>query len=185
MSASFAIMSNLFPAPLAHPYGAGVSQMPMSQSQEGIPLQSLGVNTTNTHPQFLPRQPSLPLFHGGETPLSIPTDGSLPQQIEDHPQPCAETPSATMVSHAPDYNHTAKEFNGYNPLQKPEVRSNRGQPKHSTPAPSPDGAPSSTGRRRTRTKVVAWDPRDLEDIYERKEIKKEDWAKICKVYLLT
>ncbi|KAL8872725.1 MAG: hypothetical protein Q9174_001693 [Haloplaca sp. 1 TL-2023] len=54
--------------------------------------------------------------------------------------------------------------------------------KHATPTASPDGAPSPAGRRRARTKVVAWDPRDLEDIYYRKEVAKEDWDTICKVY---
>ncbi|KAL8971603.1 MAG: hypothetical protein Q9183_000972 [Haloplaca sp. 2 TL-2023] len=70
----------------------------------------------------------------------------------------------------------------YVPRQNPESNSHRGLQKHATPAASPDGAPSPAGRRRARTKVVAWDPRDLEDIYYRKEVAKEDWDTICKVY---
>ncbi|KAL8947095.1 MAG: hypothetical protein Q9222_006585 [Ikaeria aurantiellina] len=41
---------------------------------------------------------------------------------------------------------------------------------------------SSGGRKRTRTKVVAWDPKDLEDIYTRKEVNREDWDTICRDY---
>ncbi|KAL9612653.1 MAG: hypothetical protein Q9167_002780 [Letrouitia subvulpina] len=63
---------------------------------------------------------------------------------------------------------------------KPEARSSRGPPKHLTPNQSPDEKSSLSGRKRTRTKVVAWDPKDLEDIYQRKEILKEDWDTICR-----
>ncbi|KAI4228762.1 MAG: hypothetical protein L6R36_001362 [Xanthoria steineri] len=57
-----------------------------------------------------------------------------------------------------------------------------GPSKQVTPAQSPEGKPASNGRRRTRTKVVAWDPKDLEDIYVRKEVNKEEWDSICRDY---
>ncbi|KAL8798966.1 MAG: hypothetical protein Q9182_006244 [Xanthomendoza sp. 2 TL-2023] len=87
-----------------------------------------------------------------------------------------------MVSPEVDCNHRTEEFHPYNPEQKPEARSNRGLLKQVTPAQSPEGKPSSNGRRRTRTKVVAWDPNDLEEIYRRKEINKEEWDTICRDY---
>ncbi|KAL8768654.1 MAG: hypothetical protein Q9209_005213 [Squamulea sp. 1 TL-2023] len=87
-----------------------------------------------------------------------------------------------MVSSNLGYNHPAEDLRPYNPGQKPEARTNRGPPKEITPAQSPEGKSASNGRRRTRTKVVAWDPRDLEDIYVRKEINKEDWDTICRDY---
>ncbi|KAL8862041.1 MAG: hypothetical protein Q9178_001496 [Gyalolechia marmorata] len=87
-----------------------------------------------------------------------------------------------MVSADRDSNHPAEDFHPYNPVQKPEARINRGTQKQVTPAESPEAKSASNGRRRTRTKVVAWDPRDLEDIYVRKEINKEDWDTICRDY---
>ncbi|KAI4252711.1 MAG: hypothetical protein L6R42_007864 [Xanthoria sp. 1 TBL-2021] len=87
-----------------------------------------------------------------------------------------------MVSPGVDCNHPVEDSHPYNSLQKPEARANRGPPKQLTPAQSPEGKPASNGRRRTRTKVVAWDPKDLEDIYVRKEVNKEDWDTICRDY---
>ncbi|KAL8699304.1 MAG: hypothetical protein Q9224_001475 [Gallowayella concinna] len=112
----------------------------------------------------------------------MPKHGFTPQQPEPSPQHSSEIPPVAMVSSEVDYNHHTEDFHPYNPLQKPEARSNRGLLKQLTPAQSPEGKPSSNGRRRTRTKVVAWDPNDLEDIYRRKEVNKEDWDTICRDY---
>ena len=88
-----------------------------------------------------------------------------------------------MVSPEVDHNRSVEDSRPYNTVQKPEARINRGQSKQVTPAESPEGKTASNGRRRTRTKVVAWDPRDLEDIYTRKEVNKEEWDTICRVSL--
>ncbi|KAL8838888.1 MAG: hypothetical protein Q9176_004823 [Flavoplaca citrina] len=85
-----------------------------------------------------------------------------------------------MVSPEVDHNRSVEDSRPYNTVQKPEARINRGQSKQVTPAESPEGKTASNGRRRTRTKVVAWDPRDLEDIYTRKEVNKEEWDTICR-----
>ncbi|KAL8961683.1 MAG: hypothetical protein Q9193_001803 [Seirophora villosa] len=93
---------------------------------------------------------------------------------ESHPPPPVANP-------APDLRRAHEPFHSYDPAQKPEVRTHRSPPKRPAAADSPDGkAPSSNGRKRARTKVVAWDPKDLEDIYVRKEINKEDWDSIGK-----
>ncbi|KAL9591588.1 MAG: hypothetical protein Q9179_007574, partial [Wetmoreana sp. 5 TL-2023] len=172
-------MSHILHSPSAHSSGVDVSQMLLPQ--EGTAPQSLGSNTSNI-PQYPSHGPSLPPHYGGDTAVPAAQNGFAPLQSDYPPQPPNNTPPATMVSSTPDYNHPAEDFHPYDPTQKPEARSNRGLPKHSTPVPSPEDKPSSTGRRRTRTKVVAWDPRDLEDIYVRKEINKEDWDSICRDY---
>ncbi|KAI4196391.1 MAG: hypothetical protein LQ350_006577 [Teloschistes chrysophthalmus] len=61
-----------------------------------------------------------------------------------------------------------------------EVKNSKGPQKNPTPAPSPDAQPASSGRRRARTKVVAWDKNDLADIYHKKEVLKYDWDSICR-----
>ena len=180
-------MSNTFPSPASYAYGQyTLSPISMARNPERLPSHGPSMNTTNhqtniqTHP--LPRRPSPPSFHGSNAPSAVPTAGFVPYQPEDHPQPSTEATSAIMVSGASAYSHGNTNFNMYIPRQNPESNNHRGLQKHATPAASPDGAPSPAGRRRTRTKVVAWDPRDLEDIYYRKEVAKEDWDTICKVW---
>ncbi|KAL8803738.1 MAG: hypothetical protein Q9200_006095 [Gallowayella weberi] len=142
--------------------------------------QSLGIN--HIHEYANHQTPSYPHFDTRETHLPLPKHGFSPQQPEPPPQNSSEIPPVAMVSPEVDYNHRTEDFHPYNPEQKPEARSNRGLLKQATPAQSPEGKPSSNGRRRTRTKVVAWDPNDLEDIYRRKEINKEEWDTICRDY---
>ncbi|KAI4168764.1 MAG: hypothetical protein LQ343_006146 [Gyalolechia ehrenbergii] len=105
------------------------------------------------------------------------------------PQPPNQTPPETIGNPASEHNHVNEDFQSYDPTEKPDAANDKGSPNDKSPpkglasADSPEGNPPSNGRRRTRTKVVAWDPRDLEDIYQRKEVKKEDWDTICRVVL--
>ncbi|KAL8994997.1 MAG: hypothetical protein Q9188_006913 [Gyalolechia gomerana] len=105
------------------------------------------------------------------------------------PQPPNQTPPASIGNSASEHNHVNEDFQSYDPTEKPDAANDKGSPNDKSPpkglasADSPEGNPPSNGRRRTRTKVVAWDPRDLEDIYQRKEVKKEDWDTICRVVL--
>ncbi|KAL8732894.1 MAG: hypothetical protein Q9166_002495 [cf. Caloplaca sp. 2 TL-2023] len=147
--------------------------------------QSLGNTTTsnNIH-EYSNQAPSYPQYDTRDAHLSLSKHGSTPQQSEIIPQHSNQIPSVAMVSSTVDNNHHAEDFHPYNPAQKPEARANRGPPKQITPAQSPEGKLSSNGRRRTRTKVVAWDPNDLETIYKRKEIDREDWDTICRVRFL-
>ncbi|KAL8938700.1 MAG: hypothetical protein Q9216_003760 [Gyalolechia sp. 2 TL-2023] len=104
------------------------------------------------------------------------------------PQPPSQTPPATMGNSVAENNHVDEDFHPLDPAEKPDSGNDKSPPNGRSPpkrlasVDSPEGNPSSNGRKRTRTKVVAWDPRDLEDIYQRKEVKKEDWDTICKDY---
>ncbi|KAL8718058.1 MAG: hypothetical protein Q9225_004766 [Loekoesia sp. 1 TL-2023] len=176
-------MANFFPnAPPSSsmqfaPDGSQVSMTP----QEGTPSQSLG--GTSNIPPFTTQGPTLPpLQHRGDGFLSLPQHGFTPQQSHPAPQQATEIPPPNMPNSTSDYNHVNEEFHPYKPTEKPEARNNKSSPIHVASADSPEGRPASNGRRRTRTKVVAWDPKDLEDIYQRKEIKKEDWDTICMDY---
>ncbi|KAL8692838.1 MAG: hypothetical protein Q9218_002221 [Villophora microphyllina] len=156
-------MSTLFPLSPAQSAGAGagadVSQYSAPQRSEQSPSLGLGNNTDLANmSQFHSHGPSLPPHLGGDHSLSTPPSDHLPQRSDDRPHLSGENSSAPM---------------------KPESRSNRGPPKHATPAPSPNGHQNSSGRRRARTKVVAWDRNDLEDIYHKKEVLKHDWDSIC------
>ncbi|KAL9026205.1 MAG: hypothetical protein Q9196_005093 [Gyalolechia fulgens] len=99
------------------------------------------------------------------------------------------TPPAAMRNPTAEQNHVNQDFHPYDPPEKPDPANDKSppddksSPKRLASADSPEGNPPSNGRRRTRMKVVAWDPRDLEDIYQRKEVKKEDWDTICRVFL--
>lgn len=188
-------MSNFFPSsqgPPAHAQSPSMQYAPdrtqlSPPSQDGIRSQGLG--NTSKIPQY-PTQQGLtlpPLQHGGGNGafLSSPQHGFAPQPPQPMPQQNNKSHSQPPVLSSPrDYNNINEDFHSYDPVQQPEARNNRSPPKAQGATESPDGkAPSSNGRRRARTKVVAWDPKDLEDIYERKEIKKEDWDSICRVIL--
>ena len=175
ISASSTFMSSLFtstvPASVSFPPGTSLSSAP---PEEAASSQSLGI------PSSIPAPPP----QGFPPPPQPGENGHHSEPTQIYPPSLTKTetpPPAQMVSSAPDYRYSTEEFHPHNSAQKPEARTSRGPPKHRTPGQSPDGKNSSSGRRRTRTKVVAWDPRDLEDIYVRKEINKEDWDSICKV----
>ncbi|KAL8903063.1 MAG: hypothetical protein Q9207_004173 [Kuettlingeria erythrocarpa] len=89
-----------------------------------------------------------------------------------------------MSASAVDYHRPNEDvFHSYEPAQKPESKNNKNSPRRLPAADSPDGTTTSlNGRKRARTKVVAWDPEDLEEIYRRKEINRENWDAICKDY---
>ncbi|KAL8987532.1 MAG: hypothetical protein Q9177_003266 [Variospora cf. flavescens] len=165
----------------APPAGTQLSPPP----SEGIPSHTFGNTTVPNAPPYNTPGPTLPpLQHRGNSDsfLSSPQHGFTPQQprstyhynTESHPPPpVANSASNLSRAHEP--------FHAFDPAQKPEVRTHKSPPKRPAAADSPDGkAPSSNGRKRARTKVVAWDPKDLEDIYVRKEINKEDWDSIGK-----
>lgn len=187
-------MSNFFPSsqgPSPHGHSSSMQFAPdrtqlSPPSHEGTSSQSLGNTNTPNIAQYHIQGPTLPPFQhrgGGGAFLSSPQHAFTPQQSHPTPQHDNETPTLPLIANpAPDYNHINEDFQSYDPAQKPEARNNKRSPKRPAAAESPDGkTPSSNGRRRARTKVVAWDPKDLEDIYERKEIKKEDWDAICRV----
>lgn len=180
LSTSSGLMSNLFPsaATASMPFARDGSLSSAPPPQEAHPPKSLGNNHIHDYSN---QNPSYPPYDMRDTHFSLPKHPFTPEQPEPNRQHSSEAPSVAMVSSEVDYNHPIEEFRPYNPAQKPEVRSNRGAPKQVTPTQSPEGKPSSNGRRRTRTKVVAWDPNDLEDIYKRKEINKEEWDTICRV----
>ncbi|KAL8653729.1 MAG: hypothetical protein Q9226_003724 [Calogaya cf. arnoldii] len=120
---------------------------------------SNGNNTTHEYSNWESPQP--PYDTTDPHAPSLPQHGFTLQPPEATPQHSNDIPAVAM---------------------KPEARSNRGPPAQITPGQSPEGKPASNGRKRTRTKVVAWDPKDLEDIYVRKEINREDWDSICRDY---
>ncbi|KAL9602358.1 MAG: hypothetical protein Q9219_001924 [cf. Caloplaca sp. 3 TL-2023] len=154
--------------------------------QEGASSQSLGKNPPNVSSPFNNQGPTLPpIQHRENGFVSLPQHAfpSQQQQLQPVSQHPEEAPLPILSSSAPDYGHVNEDFHPYDPTDQPEVANNKSPPKGAASADSPDGRPASNGRRRTRTKVVAWDPRDLEDIYERKEILKEDWDSICRVIL--
>ncbi|KAL8716287.1 MAG: hypothetical protein Q9220_000192 [cf. Caloplaca sp. 1 TL-2023] len=139
-----------------------------SSHDGGISSPSLGNNNNVAIPyasQGPPYQPNLTFNNRPDTVLPVPSNGFAHQQPD--PRPPSEPPLAAMLSSGPEYHHAAEDFHPYNPAQKPESRSSRGPPRHLTPTQSPDGRQSSGGRKRARTKVVAWDPKDLEEIYTR------------------
>ncbi|KAL8998710.1 MAG: hypothetical protein Q9169_002265 [Polycauliona sp. 2 TL-2023] len=154
------------------------------------PPQGLGTTTSNSttpagysdqtpsHPQLdkkYSHAPSLPQH--GFTPQH---PDAVPPHTDAVPQHSGDVPPSAMVSSEVKYHKPVEDFRPYNPAQKPEARTNRGPPKQHTPGESPDGKSASNGRKRARTKVVAWDPRDLEDIYVRKEVNREEWDSICR-----
>ncbi|KAI4286496.1 MAG: hypothetical protein L6R35_004251 [Caloplaca aegaea] len=167
----------------APPAGTQLSPPPT----EGIPSHAFGNTTVSNAPPYNTPGPTLPpLQHRADSDsfLSSPQHGFTPQQprstyhynTESHPPP-------PVASSASNLSRAHEPFHAFDPAQKPEVRTHRSPPKRPAAADSPDGkAPSSNGRKRARTKVVAWDPKDLEDIYVRKEINKEDWDSIGKDY---
>ena len=167
-AASSTFMSNVFSA--AVPSGSGA---PLA-----IPPDTSNINTNSRNDNsdaLPPPQQGFPLpYPAPAFPLPLPS-----QEIPPTP-PGHESSPAKMVSSSLDNSHDSGEFQAYNPAQKPEARSSRGPPKR-TPAQSPDDKSAASGRKRTRTKVVAWDPKDLEDIYDRKENQGEDWDSICRV----
>lgn len=190
-------MSNFFPSsrgPASHSHSSSMHFAPPAATQisspptEGTPAQAFANPTVSNIAPYTAPGPTLPpLQHRGESDSfrSSPQHGFTPQQsrpifrhnTESHPPP-------PVANSAPDLRRVHDPFHSYDPAQKPEVRTHRSPPKRPAPADSPDGkAPSSNGRKRARTKVVAWDPKDLEDIYVRKEINKEDWDSIGKVSL--
>lgn len=104
------------------------------------------------------------------------------------PQLLNQNPPATIGKPDHEHRHINEDFHSWDPVKKQDDANDqspaidKSPPKRLASADSPEGNPASNGRRRTRTKVVAWDPRDLEDIYQRKEVKKEDWDSICRDY---
>ncbi|KAL9055549.1 MAG: hypothetical protein Q9206_003086 [Seirophora lacunosa] len=195
INASSAFMSTFFPSsrgPASHSHSSSTHFAPPAATQisspptEGTPSQAFAHATVSNIAPYTTPGPTLPPLqqHRGESDSfrSSPQHGFTPQQprpmfrhnTESHPPP--------PVAHsAPDLRRAHEPFHSYDPAQKPEVRTHRSPPKRPAAADSPDGkAPSSNGRKRARTKVVAWDPKDLEDIYVRKEINKEDWDSIGK-----
>ncbi len=187
LSTSSALMSNIFssaPTPSSLPFAPEGSLLLSAPPKEAHP-QSLGTTITNSIHQYPSHGPSHLQYGTKDTHTPLPQHGFTPQQSDPVPQYSSDTPPFAMVSADRVSNHPAEHFHPYNPVQKPEARINRGTQKQVTPAESPEAKSASNGRRRTRTKVVAWDPRDLEDIYVRKEINKEDWDTICKVSLLS
>ncbi|KAL8652376.1 MAG: hypothetical protein Q9210_002722 [Variospora velana] len=192
-------MSNLFPSsqgpasqgPASHSHSSFIFAPPAGTQlspppTEGTPSHALGNTTVSNAPPYnnTPGPTLPPLQHRGDSHsfLSSPQHGLTPQQprstfhynTESHPPP-------PVANSASDLSRTHEPFHAFDPAQKPEVRTHKSPPKRPAAADSPDGkAPSSNGRKRARTKVVAWDPKDLEDIYVRKEINKEDWDSIGK-----
>ncbi|KAI4214364.1 MAG: hypothetical protein LQ351_003117 [Letrouitia transgressa] len=177
LSASSSFMSSMFSAaaPFTQPPGPPLTIAP----HEG----ETSNNSSNSHERNHGAN-APPLEHRG-LPPPLPSQ-NIPQTLPSQDISLLSAPRdsspAKMVSFSVNHTPNAREFLTYNPTQKPEVRSSRGPPKHLTPNQSPDEKFSLSGRKRTRTKVVAWDPKDLEDIYQRKEILKEDWDTICRVW---
>ncbi|KAL8881077.1 MAG: hypothetical protein Q9198_001649 [Flavoplaca austrocitrina] len=178
-------MSSMFPSAPSAPsmsFGPQSSLLLSAPPPEAHP-QSLGTtisNETNTLGYFQ-KAPSHPPYDQRDLHApSLPQHGFTPQYQEHVPQHSNDVPPVAMVSPEVDHNRSVEDSRPYNTVQKPEARINRGQSKQVTPAESPEGKTASNGRRRTRTKVVAWDPRDLEDIYTRKEVNKEEWDTICR-----
>ncbi|KAL8637978.1 MAG: hypothetical protein Q9228_004825 [Teloschistes exilis] len=154
-------MSSLFPSPSAHAAGADMSQNSAPQKPEGSPSLDRGDNASPSNmTQYHSHGPPLPPHLGGEYSLSTPPNDHPPQQLDDRPHLSRENSSVAMKS---------------------DVKNSKGPHKNPTPAPSPDAQPASSGRRRARTKVVAWDKNDLADIYHKKEVLKYDWDAICRV----
>ena len=180
LNASSAFMSNFFPnAPPSSMQFAPDGLQGSTAPQETTPSQSLG-NTPNI-PQYATQGPTLPpLQHKGDGVLSLPHHGFTPQRSQSMASQADNVPSTATPNTASDYDHVTDDFHPYNPTERSEARNSKGSPKRVTSGDSPEGK-SVNGRRRTRTKVVAWDPKDLEAIYKRKEVEKEDWDTICRV----
>lgn len=158
------------------------------RSQEGPQSKSLGSLNTSNVSQFAVQGPTLPpLQNGGGngTFLSPPLRTFTPQRSQQKPQHDHGNFPPPMPTSTVDYHPVNEDvFHSYEPAQKPESRSNKNSPRRPAAADSPDETTTSlNGRKRARTKVVAWDPKDLEDIYRRKEINREEWNSICKVCL--
>lgn len=196
LNASSAFMTNFFPSSQGIPahgpspsmhFAAPDRTQSSPRSQEGPQSQSLGGLNTSNVSQFAVQGPTLPPLHNGGggngTFLAAPLHTFTPQRSQQNPQRDHDNFPPPMSTSAVDYQHVNEDvFHSYEPAQKPESRNDKNSPRRPAAADSPDGTTTSlNGRKRARTKVVAWDPKDLEDIYRRKEINKEDWDSICKV----
>lgn len=177
------------PSPSMQYAGPDTRRQLSPRSHEGTPSQSLGnVNTSNVS-QFAVQGPTLPpLQNGGGNGAFLPSSSLhtfTPQPSQQNNQHVHDNFPPPMSTSAVDYHRPNEDvFHSYEPAQKPDSKNNKNSPRRPPAADSPDGtATSLNGRKRARTKVVAWDPEDLEDIYRRKEINREDWDAICKVSL--
>ena len=176
-------MSTMFPSA---PSASSMSFGPEGSLLLSAPPQSLGTPTghhTSTR-EYSDQTPSHPSYAKEDSHApSLSHHAFTPQHAGLIPQHSSDVPPVAMVSSEVNFNQPVEDSHPYNPVQKPVARSNRGPPKQLTPAESPEGKSGSNGRKRARTKVVAWDPRDLDDIYVRKEVHREDWDSICRVRL--